>query len=158
MKPFELLTKRGRVRRYRQALAQALRDYPVAWQSLRLVSLESKPVFCVETPSARFAAKFHDASQHADSQMRGETQFLAHVSTHAGLLVEAPLPNNQGDLVTVVQSEGLPVPAQVALYRWLPGRQLSNHIPPVRIACSARVPRCSTWRRGRSGLSVTSKF
>lgn len=65
MKPLRELTKRGRAARYRSALVQALMACDLPAPSVRFLSMESKPVFRVDTARGRFAAKFHDPTRSA---------------------------------------------------------------------------------------------
>ena len=128
MKDFNSLTKRGRALRYRRALTLALERYPVKVKALRLVSLESKPVYRVDTDSGTFAAKFHNPLEHVLTQMMAEMQFLDHVSRHSELCVETPLANSKGEFITEIRCDWLPQPAHFALCSWVPGRQLEDSI------------------------------
>jgi Ser/Thr protein kinase RdoA (MazF antagonist) len=135
MKDFNLLTKRGKILRFRKALLKALPRYSQRVDSLEFVAMKSKPVFRIRTKSGSFAAKFHDPSEHLLSQMFGELQFLDHIARHSDLCVETPLANSQGELVTRVESDGLPEVAHVALCSWVLGRRLKDEM-------SARSYRC----------------
>ena len=154
MQDFKSLTKRGKAQRYRRALTQALKAYPVEVRSLRFISLESKSVYRVYTDSGCFAAKFHDPREHALSQMMGEMQFLDHVSKHSELCIETPLANTKGEFVTEIKSIWLPEPAHVALCSWVPGSQLKDFIS-IRSyrhlgKCSAMLHKASpSFRPGR---------
>ena len=135
MKEFNLLTTRGKAQRYRRVLVQGLSDYPLQVKLIKLISMESKPVYRVYTNSGSFAAKFHDPTEHLLSQMRGELKFLAHISDNSDLCVESPLANSKGELVTEIKSAWLPATAYFAICSWVPGRQLRD-------ATSARSYRC----------------
>ena len=80
MQDFHSLTQRGKAQRYRRALTQALEAYPIEVKSLKFISMESKPVYRVDTASGCFAAKFHEPPEHALSQMMAGMQFLDYVS------------------------------------------------------------------------------
>lgn len=128
MKDFDLLTERGKIRRYRSVLIQALEEYVLEDVSIRFISNESKPVFRVSTSSGSFAAKFHNPKEHTHSQMASELDFLAYVSRDSGLRIETPLANREGSFITEVRSSLLPDPVAVALCSWVPGAQLKSDV------------------------------
>ena len=128
MKDFDSLTRRGKGQRYRKALVEGLQAYPVEMKSIRLMSLETKPVFRIHADSGSYAAKFHDPTEHVLSQMMGELQFLDHIARNSELCVETPLANIHGELVTEVSSSWLPDIAHFAICSWVPGRHLKDEL------------------------------
>ena len=128
---FKALTERKKAQRFRKALMQALDRYSLKPQSLRLVSMDSRPVFRIDTRGESFAAKFHDPSEHTLAQVQGEVRFLDFISRHTELCIEEPLANSKRSFVTKVESEWLPEPAHISICSWVPGR-------PLRDAVSAR--------------------
>jgi Ser/Thr protein kinase RdoA (MazF antagonist) len=128
MKKFKSLTKRGKALRYRKVLIEALREYSIKVRSLRFVSLESKPVFRVDSDSGCFAAKFHNPKEHLLSQMYNEMRFLDFISNNSDLYVEKPLVNKNGEFVTEIHSAWLPEKANVALCSWILGKELGDSI------------------------------
>lgn len=158
MKNFESLTRRGRLLRYRRALVQTLKQYPLKVESLQFVSFESKPVYCVHANLGCFAAKFHDPKEHVLSQMVGEMQFLDHVSRHSDLRIETPLANSKGAFVTEVVGDWLPGPAHVALCSWVPGSQLKNSMSARSYRylgkCSALLHEVSRSFKPRAGFRI----
>lgn len=128
MRPFESLTNRGKVGRYRKVLEDGLQAYSLKIDSIRFVSMDSKPVFQVRTRGGAFAAKFHDPEQHELSQLTGELRFLAHIAKRSKLSVEIPLANTKSRFVTRVESPWIPEPVHLSLRSWLPGRELGDQI------------------------------
>ena len=128
MQDLESLTEHEKLDRYQKALTQALEAYPVKVKALQFISLESRPVYRVETDSGYFAAKFHEPKEHNLEQIMGEMQFLDHVSRHSELRIETPLANSRGELVTAIKSVWFSEPAHVTLCSWLPGNQLEDSI------------------------------
>lgn len=158
MRDLRSLSRRGQALRYRRALVEALPRYRVRVKSLRFVSMDSKPVFRVDTDAGPLAAKFHDAREHELSQTLGEMQFLRHLSRSTDLCVETPLANADGELVTQVRSDGLPEPAHVGLCTWLPGRSLRDSMSArsyLRLGeCAALLHRASRAFRPRPGFRI----
>ncbi len=128
MQDLDSLTEHDKLDRYHKTLTQALEAYPVKVRALQFISLESRPVYRVDTDSGYFAAKFHEPKEHNLEQIRGEMQFLEHVSRHSELRIETPLANSRGELVTAIESIWFPEPAHVTLCSWLPGSQLEESI------------------------------
>jgi Ser/Thr protein kinase RdoA (MazF antagonist) len=126
MKKFKSLTPRGKIQRYRRVLVEALETYPLKIDSVSFVSNESRPVFRINTDRGIFAAKFHIPSEHDYSQLKGEVQFLKHISEHSPLPVETPFANTEGEYITKVDSRWLPETARFVLISWVPGRQLAD--------------------------------
>jgi Ser/Thr protein kinase RdoA (MazF antagonist) len=126
MKEFKSLTTRGKIQRYRRGLVDALGAYPLKIDSVSFVSYESRPVFRIKADQGIFAAKFYIPSEHDYSQLKGEVQFLKHISEHSALTVETPFPNLEGEYITELDSRWLPETARFVLVSWVPGRQLAD--------------------------------
>jgi len=162
MKDFESFTKRGKARRCRRALTEALEAYAIEVRSLRFVSHDnSMPVYRVCADSGEYVAKFHDPGEHTLSQMVGELRFLNHVSKHSDLRVPTPLANREGEFITELTSVWLPDVAHVALSSWLPGTRLRDAMS-VRSyrclgECAARLHEVSpSFRPGRAFEILTN--
>jgi Ser/Thr protein kinase RdoA (MazF antagonist) len=83
-------------------------------------------VFRINTEQGIFAAKFHIPSEHDFSQLKGEMQFLKHISEQSPLAVETPFANTEGKFITRIDSRWLPESAHFVLISWVPGRQLAD--------------------------------
>jgi len=127
MKVFESLTPRGRIQRYRRVLIETLGTYPLEIDSVSFVSYNSRPVFRITSDQGIFAAKFHIPSEHDYAQLKGEMQFLKHISEHSPLYIETPFANTEGEHITKIEeSRWLPETAHFILISWVPGRQLRD--------------------------------
>lgn len=133
MKPFSSLTDRGRVRRLRQLALHALKYYDLELTNLRLITNSQNGIFRVDTRSGEkwvFRISLPEGG-HTLDHVIAEMDWLAALAHDTDISVPRPLPARNGSLVVEASSPGVPETRLCAVFSWVPGTNLSDHISPL---------------------------
>jgi Ser/Thr protein kinase RdoA (MazF antagonist) len=137
MKPYHELTRLGRLHRIRQLAETALEAYDVREARLTFLRYFANITYRVDVPDSvthgdgpgpyvpnRYLLRVL-LSNHWESA-KGEMIWLAALSGDAGLPVPAPVPTLEGELLTRINTPGVPEGRIVSLMRWIDGRKLTT--------------------------------
>jgi Ser/Thr protein kinase RdoA (MazF antagonist) len=142
MKPYEQLTRLGRIRRLRRLAEKTLDSYQLAGAKLTFQHYEGNLVFRTDAstihdphyiPDPAYVPHRYNLRIHTSSNIEGircETIWLDALRKHTDLIVPEPLPNQSGDLFTTPSIPGVPHGKTVSLMRWVDGRVLSEGFRP----------------------------
>ncbi len=129
MKPYEELTFRGKILRLRKLCIKALEDYPIDVARVRYLTTESTTMYRVDaTDGQKYVIRLYS---HADSSLaenRTEMYWLAALARDTDLRVVEPVARKDGEYITFVSMDGIPHERRCALYKWLPGVPLEEHV------------------------------
>jgi Ser/Thr protein kinase RdoA (MazF antagonist) len=130
MKPYDELTPRARILRLRQLCLHALADYPIEVARVRYLTTASSTMFRVEArDGSKYVIRLYsDDSSVAENQT--EMFWLSALARDTNLSVVEPVPRRDGEYLSVVRAGGVPGARRIALYKWVPGVQLAEHISP----------------------------
>ena len=131
VKGYYELTPSGRARRARRAALAALESYDVEVAGLRLLTNDTNGIFRVEaTDGQRYVMRVGRGGNigHSLAQVRSEIEWLAALDRDTDLRVPVPVANTAGKAVTLVEVPGVPDRRNCVLFRWLPGRLLSDDL------------------------------
>ena len=139
MKPYNDLTRLGRLRRMRQLARTALDSYGLAEASCSLVVQAGNTLYRIHDQARRFpspAGNLYAQDQYllriyahgwqAAEASQLELDWLVAMRREADLPVQEPIPNLSGALLMRVAIPGLPEPRQCSLLRWVKGRELGH--------------------------------
>lgn len=128
---FSLLSQRAQVGRLRETALRALRAYPFEVRRLSLLNHGFNTTFRVDTQSGqKFALRLNVNSRRSPEQIAAEMAWLAALNRDTDLSVPQPQPLADGRLLQHVWSEDLQRELPVALFSWLPGRDLGEGATP----------------------------
>jgi Ser/Thr protein kinase RdoA (MazF antagonist) len=141
MKPYDQLTRLGRIRRLRKLAEKALDAYALTGARLTFQHYEGNLVFRINASSIpdphyiadpayvphRYNLRIHTSSNVEG--IRGETIWLNALRSQTGMTLPEPLPNQDGELFTTLNIPGSPQKT-VSLLRWVDGRVLSEGFRP----------------------------
>lgn len=153
MKPFQQLTRLGRVRRMRQLANQALNAYGLTKADFRLISVAGEnTLFRVYDMHAQLAIKpdpyfkqgqyllrIYSKNQQSTDDIRLEMTWLAAIRSEANLPVPEPVPNLQGELLTQIACTGIPERRDCTLLRWIRGRFVTGNGKPHHYRAQGRI-------------------
>jgi Ser/Thr protein kinase RdoA (MazF antagonist) len=137
MKPYNELTRLGRLRRLRKLAEAALEEYGLAGANLTFTHSEGNVIFRVDVPGPTPDQKWDDPYVPnrynlrilATSQIKdvlGELTWLAALRQEADLPVPEPVSTLNGELLTRITSPEVPDGKLVSLMRWVDGRHLNK--------------------------------
>ena len=144
MKPFEELTRRGRVRRYRQMAQAALAEYGIVDARLMFIRDAGNVTFRVdplgrptlfEDESTRYyrdhcVLRIHEPGYQTDEAITSEIGWLSALCSDTDLAVPQPVRTLDGELSVKIQMPGVPEPRRCSLLRWVTGRMLTKNLHP----------------------------
>lgn len=138
MKPYDQLTERGRVQRIKALAKQALTHYDVEVESLSLIYHGENTTFRAkvrEMGETHAHLSSHDLlvrchRPHYNSPPAIDSELVWLKALHdAGIPVQLPLANKEGQWVTFVCNDGLPQGRHCTILRWAQGRFYDNPKP-----------------------------
>lgn len=141
MKPYNELTRVGRLRRLRKLAEVALWEYGLSDAKLTFQHYEGNVIFRVDVPGPAPARKANDPfvpnrynlrilTTSDTEAIHAELTWLAALRREADLSVPEPVPTLDGELLTIVSVPGVPQGRLVSLMRWLDGRILTKGFRP----------------------------
>ncbi|MBN1582728.1 MAG: phosphotransferase [Anaerolineae bacterium] len=133
MKPFDQVTRLTQRKRWRRLGEIALRRYGIENARLRFVSDTGNVVFRVDTPEKRYALRIDPEPANAEFLVMVEAEmcWLAVLRQDTTLIVPEPVAAQDGTLVPVVSTAGVPGAHLVTLLRWMPGQLVGDRPAPA---------------------------
>jgi Ser/Thr protein kinase RdoA (MazF antagonist) len=141
MKPYDELTRLGRLRRMRQLAATALEAYGLPGARLTFLQYFANITYRVDVPGLvlqgdssgpyvpnRYLLRVL-CTNHWEA-VKGEMTWLAALSREAGLPVPEPVATLEGELLTRITTPGVPEGRIVSLMRWVNGRKRTTGFRP----------------------------
>jgi Ser/Thr protein kinase RdoA (MazF antagonist) len=152
MKPYEKLTRLGRMRRMRQVASTALDEYGIQEAEYQLLRQAGNTLFRVRTDSLRAIAEAGDLFEEGQYLLRIhqpgyqeleaielELSWLSAMRREAGLPVPEPVATQDGRLLLSVEVPGVPGPRNCSLLRWIKGRSVKDHFGPEHLRAQGRL-------------------
>lgn len=135
MKPYAALTEHGQARRLRPLALNALRHYDLEATRLRLVTNDMNGIFRVDTRTGeRWILRVTlPEGGHTLEHVAAEMDWLSALARDTPLSVPRPLPARDGRLVVEAEAPGVPQPRLCAIFSWVPGTNLAEHISTTTI-------------------------
>jgi Ser/Thr protein kinase RdoA (MazF antagonist) len=152
MKPFSELTRLGKIRRFRQLAAAALKAYGLKNADFRLARFAGNAVFSVrascknhimtdDTPydKNRYLLRIHDPVEQPTDAIELEMEWLAAIRRDDGLPVPEPVPTPRGKLLIRIEAPGIAEKRDCTLLRWIKGRFVRSGIRPYHFRAQGRL-------------------
>ncbi|MBT3338905.1 MAG: phosphotransferase [Anaerolineae bacterium] len=129
MKPYEKLTFRGKILRLRKLCIQALEDYPIDVARVRYLTTESTTMYRVDaTDGQKYVIRLYSEADSSLAENKTEMFWLAALAKDTDLRVVQPVARKDGEYISFVSMEGIPNEKRCALYKWVPGVPLEEHV------------------------------
>ena len=152
MKPFNELTRFGKIRRFRQLASAALEAYELESAPFKLARLAGNAVFRVTascknhiTADARpyekdrYLLRIHDPIEQPTDAIELEMAWLAAIRRDAALPVPEPVPTPKGKLLIQIETPGIAEKRDCTLLRWIKGRFVKRGIRPHHFKAQGRL-------------------
>jgi Ser/Thr protein kinase RdoA (MazF antagonist) len=129
MKAYDKLTFRGKILRLRKLCIKALEDYPIDVARVRYLTTESTTMYRVDaTDGQKYVIRLYSEADSSLAENQTEMYWLAALSQDTDLRVVQPVARKDGEYITFVSMEGIPNEKRCALYKWVPGVPLEEHV------------------------------
>ena len=127
MKPYDQLTRLGKIRRQRQIVMAALQDYDLAVKSVKFLADHTNTLFqvnCVD--GARYALRIYSDGETTLKENRAEMFWLNALKRETDLKITEPIARKDGTYLTVINLPGVPPDQRCAVFSWVPGQALEE--------------------------------
>ncbi|MCJ7694627.1 MAG: phosphotransferase, partial [Anaerolineaceae bacterium] len=152
MKPYEELTRLGRIRRMRNLAVSALRMYGITDARIQFVLQAGNTLFRIHTsrlPKAQgkdgvfekdqYLLRIHEVGYQETQAIELELAWLYAMRHEADLPVPEPMKALNGQLLLSIDEPGIPKTRNVSLLRWIKGRSVENHVQPYHLRAQGRL-------------------
>ncbi|MEM8713839.1 MAG: phosphotransferase, partial [Planctomycetota bacterium] len=133
MTEFAELSRRSQIQRLRAAADRVLADYGITDAELRLKQWDFNATYRVDTGGHRFALRINVNSPHGAEAVTAEAAWVEAIATDTDLRVPRPIRTRDGDVAATARVDGLDRDLGAVLYSWLPGRDVGEEAPRVRL-------------------------
>jgi len=131
MKPYDQLTFRGQILRLRKLCIQALEGYPIDVARVRYLTTESTTMFRVDARDGqKYVIRLYSQADSSLAENEAEMYWLSALARETELPVVQPVARTDGAYLSFVSVAGVPGERRCALYRWVPGVPLEEHVSP----------------------------
>jgi Ser/Thr protein kinase RdoA (MazF antagonist) len=150
MKPYNELTRLGRLRRLRKLAGVALEEYGLTGANLTFTHSGGNVIFRVDAPGPVPDRIKHDpyvpnrynlrmlATNH-DEGVLGELTWLSALRKEANLPVPEPVPTSSGELLCRITTPLVPAGKLVSLMRWVDGHHITKNLLPQHASAWGRL-------------------
>ncbi len=134
LQPFETFSHQEQLHRLQQLVEGILPHYGLASAQSVLLQYEDNAVYKI-TPSTgeHFVLRVSAADGHSPAAQRSEMQWLMALCQETDLLVPEPIPNDDGELITMGVVRDVAEPRPCVLLRWVPGEPPTSEIESARV-------------------------
>jgi Ser/Thr protein kinase RdoA (MazF antagonist) len=131
LKPFDQLTRLGKIRRLRQLAIQALEFYDLSVASLKFFTIATNTMFQVVTEDGqKLMLRIYSDEETTLKENQAEMFWLDALIRDTDLKVSQPVPRRDGGYITTVRVPGVPEERRCALFKWIPGCTLEENLSP----------------------------
>jgi Ser/Thr protein kinase RdoA (MazF antagonist) len=153
MKPYQNLTRQGRLRRLRQLAGAALSTYGMENASVQFVRDAGNTTYRVYSESTlnpqdrmdgrfspnQYVLRMHEPGYQTDAAILSELQWLEALGRDTDLAVPSPVRASDGHLLVEVSIPEVPQPRRVSLLHWVKGSLLTKGIRPAHFKSAGRL-------------------
>ena len=131
MKPYDELSRRGKIRRLRQVAIQALAHYELRVKWVKFLTIETNTMFKVLSEEGeRFVLRIYSDEETTLSENQTELFWLEAIKRDTDLNITEPVARRDGEFITIITAPGVPGEKRGVLFKWVPGRALEEHLNP----------------------------
>jgi Ser/Thr protein kinase RdoA (MazF antagonist) len=129
MNSYDKLTRLGKIRRLRQVALKALEQYELRVKWVKFLSIETNTMFQIRSEdNDRYVLRIYSDEETTLRENQTEMFWLNALKRDTDIKVTEPIARRDGECITVVCVPGVPGRRRCALFKWIPGRPLENHI------------------------------
>lgn len=127
MKPYDVLTSRGRLRRLLPLAQAALSHYAIAVRSVRPLAEHTNALFRVDAADgARYVLRACAPGEHDARDRAIEMIWMNALACESAVKLPVPVAARSGEWTTVAEADGVPEPRTCMLFSWAPGKPIGD--------------------------------
>jgi len=132
MKPYNELTRQGKLRHLRRLAVRALEDYDLNVKWVKFMTIETNTMFKVQAEDgANYVLRIYSDGESTLKENQTEIFWLEALKRDTDLKVSDPVPRGDGEYITITAVPGVPGEKRCVLFKWIPGRALENYLNPA---------------------------
>ncbi|MGH3717950.1 MAG: phosphotransferase enzyme family protein [Pseudonocardiaceae bacterium] len=116
------LSRSSQLRQLRGVALNALREYGIEPQGMRLMRYEDNAVYRVDAVDERYSLRLSLRGGRSVEEQKSELFWLERIIEDGAVSVPIPVRTSAGELVGEIGSRLLAEPATFVSFRWIPGR------------------------------------
>lgn len=129
MKPYNELTKRGKLRRQRQLALKALEHYDLDVKDFRLLAAGINTIYRIDTQGGeKYAMRIYSPEETVLQDNQAEIFWLKALNRDTDLRVPEPIPQRSGAYITIQDHPYIPGERRCVVFKWIPGRSLAYYL------------------------------
>lgn len=133
MKPFNSLTKQGKMRRYHQMAHFALQSYALTVKKIQCLTIRHNIIFRVDTQEGIFLLRIGYPNIRTALMINSEMRWLEAIKQATNLSLSTPIRTKDNNLMLTCQLEGIPEKRHITLMTWLKGTTVAENITAEKI-------------------------
>jgi len=131
MKPFNQLTRIGKLRRMRGLAIKALADYDLSVQWIKFLADDTNISFKVHSLGGNnYVLRIYSDEETTMAENQAEVFWLEALKKDTDLKFTEPVLRTDGEAITLASQEGIPGEKRCTLFTWVPGRALEESLNP----------------------------
>lgn len=131
VKPYEDLTRLGRIRRLRRVVFKALEEYDLEIDGVKFLTIDTNTMFQIRSVEGeRFVLRIYSDEETTLKENQAEMFWLDAIIRDTDIKVCQPVPRRDGEYITILTVPGIPPDRRCVLFKWIPGRPLEEHLSP----------------------------
>lgn len=131
MKPYDELTRIGKIRRLRTLVFKALEQYELRVELVKFFTIETNTMFQIRADDGeRYVLRIYSDEETTLRENQAELFWLDAIIRDTDLKVTEPVPRRDGDYITIVTVPGVPEERRCVLFKWIPGQTVENFLSP----------------------------
>jgi Ser/Thr protein kinase RdoA (MazF antagonist) len=131
MKPYDELTRLGKLRRMRSLASRALSDYDLRVEWIKFLADDTNISFKVRSADGdNYVLRIYSDEETTLSENQAEVFWLGSLKRDTDLKFTEPVPRKDGEFITLTSAAGIPGEKRCILFTWVPGRVLELSLSP----------------------------
>jgi Ser/Thr protein kinase RdoA (MazF antagonist) len=132
MKPYDQLTRLGKLRRLHHLAAIVLKEYDLNVKWIKFMVIETNTMFKVQTiEGENYVLRIYSDGETTLAENQTEIFWLQALMRDTDMRVSEPVPRLDGEFISIVSLPEIPGERRCVLFRWIPGRELENYLNPA---------------------------
>jgi Ser/Thr protein kinase RdoA (MazF antagonist) len=129
MKPFQELTRLGKIRRLRKVVLKALEAYDLQIAWVKFLTIATNTMFQIRSSDGeKFVLRIYSDEETTLKENQAEMFWLDALKRDTVLKVSEPISRRDGKYITIVSVPGVPDDRRCVLFKWVPGRPLESQL------------------------------
>lgn len=129
MKPFDELTRMGKIRRLRRLVLKVVEAYDLRVASVRFLTIETNTMFQIRSADGeKYVLRIYSDEETTLRENQAEMFWLDALKRDTDLKATEPVARRDGEYITIASVPGVPANRRCVLFKWIPGRALENYL------------------------------